>query len=177
MTRLFARIYYTIVRSLVVPGYPSGGYDLMLMDKAMLPHVSTSTKHTNLALYAFWLGFNPIVLHYGRRKREHGHSRYTLRKRIRFFIDTISGFSVTPIRLMSLFGVVVAFLSFLYGTNIVIGALLGRVDVRGFATLVALISFFSGLILFMLGVLGEYLWRVFASVNNMPEAVIDETFL
>ena len=69
------------------------------------------------------------------------------------------------------------FLSFLYGTDIIIGALFGYVDVRGFATLVALISFFSGLILFMLGVLGEYLWRVFASVNNMPEAVIDETFL
>jgi polyisoprenyl-phosphate glycosyltransferase len=175
--RLFARIYYAIVRSLVVPGYPPGGYDLMLMDKAMLPHLATSTKHTNLALYAFWLGFNPIVLYYGRRKREHGHSRYTLRKRLKFFVDSISGFSVTPIRLMSLFGIVVAILSFLYGTNIVIGTLLGHVEIRGFATLAALISFFSGLILFMLGVLGEYLWRVFASVNNMPEAVIDDTFL
>jgi len=177
INRLFARIYYAIVRLLVVPGYPSGGFDLALMDKAMLPHLSTSTKHTNLVLYAFWLGFNPIVLHYGRRKREHGRSRFTLRKKFKFFIDSVSGFSATPIRLMSLFGVVVAIFSFLYGTNIVIGALLGRVDVRGFATLVSLISFFSGLILFMLGILGEYLWRVFASVNNIPEAVIDETFL
>ena len=177
LTRLFARFYYAIVRLLVVEGYPSGGYDLMLMDKTMLPYMASSTKHTNPALYAYWLGFSPSVLHYGRRKREHGRSRFTLRKKLRFFVDTISGFSATPIRLMSLFGVGVAILSFLYGLDIVISALLGYVDVRGFATLVALISFFSGLILFMLGVLGEYLWRIFASVNNIPEAVIDETYL
>ncbi len=177
LTRLFARLYYAIVRLLVVEGYPSGGYDLMLMDKTMLPYMTSSTKHTNPALYAFWLGFNPVELHYDRRKREHGRSRFTLRKKLRFFVDTVSGFSATPIRLMSVFGIAVAILSFLYGADIVISALLGYVDVRGYATLVALISFFSGLILFMLGVLGEYLWRIFASVNNIPEAVIDETFL
>jgi dolichol-phosphate mannosyltransferase len=54
---------------------------------------------------------------------------------------------------------------------------LGRVDVRGFATLATLISFFSGLILVMLGALGEYLWRVFDAVSNKPESVIDEVFL
>jgi glycosyltransferase involved in cell wall biosynthesis len=177
LTRIFARIYYRLVHWLVVPNYPSGGYDLMLMDKIMLPHIVGSTKHTNLAMYAFWLGFNPVVLYYVRRERSHGKSRYSFRKRLKFFADTISGFSATPIRLMSLFGIAVAVLSFLYGTNIAVNALLGNIEVRGFATLVALISFFSGLILFMLGLLGEYLWRVFAAVNNMPEAVIDEKFL
>jgi glycosyltransferase involved in cell wall biosynthesis len=176
-TRLLARVYYRLIDWLVVSGYPSGGYDLMLMDKVMLPHMVGSTKNTNLAMYAFWLGFEPAVLHYDRRERRHGKSRYSLRKKMQFLVDTISGFSVTPIRVLSLFGMMVAFLSFIYGTNIVIMALLGNVEGRGFATLAALISFFSGLILFMLGVLGEYLWRVFDTVNDMPEAVIDETFL
>jgi glycosyltransferase involved in cell wall biosynthesis len=176
-TRLLARIYYQVVDWLVVAGYPTGGFDLMVMDKAMLAHMVGSTKNTNLTVYAFWLGFEPVVLAYERRERRHGKSRYSLRKKVQFLVDTISGFSVTPIRILSLFGIVVALLSFAYGTNIVIRALLGSFPVTGFPTLAALISFFSGLILFMLGVLGEYLWRVFDTVNDMPEAVIDETFL
>jgi dolichol-phosphate mannosyltransferase len=175
--RLLARIYYRLVDRLVVSGYPRGGYDLMLMDKAMLPHMLGSSKNTNLAMYAFWLGFEPVVLRYERRERGHGRSRYTLRKRLHFLVDTISGFSVKPIRILSLFGIVVALLSFLYGADIVIMALLGNFDIRSFATPAALITFFSGLILFMLGVLGEYLWRAFDAVNDMPKAVIDETFL
>jgi glycosyltransferase involved in cell wall biosynthesis len=176
-TRLLARIYYQVVDWLVVAGYPTGGFDLMVMDKAMLGHMVGSTKNTNLTMYAFWLGFEPVVLSYERRERRHGKSRYSFRKKVQFLVDTISGFSVTPIRILSLFGIVVALLSFAYGINIVIRALLGTFPVTGFPTLAALISFFSGLILFMLGVLGEYLWRVFDTVNDMPEAVIDETFL
>jgi glycosyltransferase involved in cell wall biosynthesis len=176
-TRLFARIYYAIVNWVVVSGYPEGGADLMLMDKAMLPYMVASTKHTNPTVYAYWLGFKPALLHYRRQARRHGRSRWTFVKKFKHFVDTISGFSVTPIRILSLVGIIVALASFMYGINIAINALLGNADVRGFATLAALISFFSGLILMMLGVLGEYLWRVLEAVNNKPEAVIDETFL
>jgi hypothetical protein len=84
---------------------------------------------------------------------------------------------VVPIRLMSVFGIIAAVLSCLYGIEIAVAALLGRVPVQGFATLAALISFFSGLILVMLGTVGEYLWRVFDAVSNKPEAVIDEAYL
>jgi polyisoprenyl-phosphate glycosyltransferase len=176
-TRLFASLFYWIVGWLVVGGYPKGGYDLMLMDKAMLPYMIGSAKDTNPTLYAFWLGFQPVVLSYHRRIRQHGRSRWTFAKKLKHFVDTISGFSVTPIRIMSLIGIVAALVSFAYGAMIVVAALLGNVEIRGFATLAALISFFSGLILIMLGVLGEYLWRVLEAVNNKPEAIIEETFL
>jgi polyisoprenyl-phosphate glycosyltransferase len=177
LTRMFARFYYHFLEIMVVRGYPPGGYDLMLMDKAMLPYMKSSTKNTNPNLYSFWLGFTPKVLYYERRERRHGRSRWSFRKKLKFFVDTVTGFSVTPIRTLSAFGVGVAALSFLYGINIVIAALFGDVPVQGFATLAALISFFSGLILVMLGAIGEYLWRVFDAVNNKPESVIDEMFL
>ena len=92
-------------------------------------------------------------------------------------MDTICGFTVVPIRFMSLVGFVAAVLGILYGIYIAVAAVHGRVAVQGFATLVALISFFSGLILVMLGTLGEYLWRVFDVVSNKPESVIDEAYL
>lgn len=177
VTRMFAWIYYRILELAVVKGYPQNGFDLMLLDKAMLPYMKSSTKHTNPNLYAYWLGFNPVTLYYNRRKRQHGKSRWTFWKKVGFLVDTVSGFSVAPIRVLSAFGFIVALGSFIYGINIVLAGLLGAIPVRGFATLAALISFFSGLILVMLGVLGEYLWRVFDAVNNKPESVIDEAFL
>jgi dolichol-phosphate mannosyltransferase len=90
------------------------------------------------------------------------------------FLDVMLGFSVTPIRLISAFGVVVAGASFIYGILVVIGAAFGTVAVSGFATLAALLSFLLGLVIIMLGIIGEYLWRIFDEVNRRPEAVIDE---
>ncbi len=177
LTVFQASIYYRIVEWFVLPGYPARGFDLMLMDRVMLPYMSAWPKNTNPNVYAFWLGFTPEILLYHRRERQHGKSRWTLPKKIKFFLDTICGFTVVPIRFMSLIGIVAALLSVFYGVYIAVAALQGKIAVEGFATLVALISFFSGLILMMLGTLGEYLWRVFDIVGNKPETVVDEIFL
>jgi dolichol-phosphate mannosyltransferase len=176
MTKAFAWLYYRLVRLLVVKDYPAGGFDLMLMDRMMLPYLAGSGKHTNPTIYAFWLGFQPVILPYHRRSREHGKSRFTFAKKLNFMIDSISGFSVVPIRLISGFGMIVALLSFMYGLNLFIYAALGHSAVRGFYTLATLIAFFSGLILVMLGVVGEYIWRIFDNVNAKPESVIANTW-
>ncbi|MDP9104405.1 MAG: glycosyltransferase [Candidatus Eremiobacteraeota bacterium] len=174
---MWSWLYYRIIEWFVLPGYPKGGYDLMLMDRAMLPYMAGSTKNTNPNVYAYWLGFTPKIVLYDRRERQHGKSRWRFSQKVKFFFDTICGFTVFPIRFMSLLGMIAAVVSVLYGLNIAIAASQGRVPVQGFATLAALISFFSGLILVMLGTLGEYLWRVFDAVGNKPESVIDEAYL
>lgn len=176
-TRMFSWLYYAIAEKLVVKGYPVGGYDLMLMDKVMLPFMDQCASHTNPNIYSYWLGFEPKILEYHRKSRRFGKSRWTFRKKIGFFINTITGFSVKPIRILSAIGIVTALISFLYGVNLTIEAVLGNVPVQGFATLAVLISFFSGLILIMLGVIGEYIWRIFEAVNDKPEAVIEEMHL
>ena len=66
--------------------------------------------------------------------------------------------------------------SFGYGTVVFVNTLLGRSEVRGFATIVALIAFLLGLVIIMLGIIGEYLWRIFDETNKRPEAVIDEIY-
>ncbi len=67
-------------------------------------------------------------------------------------------------------------LSFGYGSLILVNTLLGHADVRGFATIVALTSFLLGVIIVMLGIIGEYLWRIFDETNKRPESVIDEIY-
>ena len=105
LTKLFAALYYRLLKWLVLGDYPQGGFDLMLMDKSMLPFMVNSGKNTNPNLLAYWLGFHPTVLHYQRQGRKHGKSRWTFRKKVGFLINTVTGFSVAPIRIMSGIGI------------------------------------------------------------------------
>lgn len=175
-TKAFAQFYYWLLRWLVFPEYPKGGFDFMLADRALAAHIVNGPKNVNVNLYAYWLGFTPSVIAYERSHRAHGVSRWTFAKRINLFFNTFTGFSVRPLRLMSGFGLIAAALSLLYALFILVRTLALGSPQPGFPTLAILISFFSGLIIFMLGLIGEYLWRVFDAINRKPEAVIEQVF-
>jgi len=175
-SKLFAYIYYKLVRLLVVEDYPPRGFDLALMDAALLPYLQNSSKNINPPLFTYWLGFQPEVILYERKKRSFGKSRWTFWKKVSLFLDSLLGFSVAPIRLISFVGFLVSLVSFAYGTWISINALRGKTVVLGFATIVTILSFLLGLIIVMLGVIGEYIWRIFDEINKRPESVIDEIY-
>jgi glycosyltransferase involved in cell wall biosynthesis len=175
-TRWFSTFYYWLLRLLVVKDYPKRGFDLCLMDKAMLAHIQNSGKHINLPLLEYWLGFKPEIIYYERRQRPHGKSRFSFAKRLKVSFDSILGFSIVPIRLISLVGFVISLLSFAYGSLVIVTTLLGRAEVPGFATVVALVSFLLGLVIVMLGIISEYLWRIYDETNHRPGAVIDEIY-
>lgn len=175
-SKLLSSIYYKLLKLFVIKDYPKGGFDIMLMDKALLTHLQQSSKTLYTPLLAYWLGYKPEVIHYHRPERIHGKSGWTFSKKFKAYLDVMLGFSVTPIRFMSAIGAGVASLSFLYGLWIFVNALLGRVDGQGFASLVVLITFLLGLIILMLGIIGEYLWRIFDELNKRPEVVIDEIY-
>lgn len=176
VSKLYSKIYYKLLRLLVMRDYPEGGYDMALMDKALLPHLVNSSKSVFTPLLAYWLGYKPDVIYYHRPAREHGKSGWTFTKKFKAFLDVMLGFSISPIRAMSGIGAVVALGSFVYGGAVVLNALLHRIPVEGFATMVALITFLLGLILLMLGIIGEYIWRIFEATNQRPETVIDEVW-
>ncbi len=176
MTKFYAGIYYWLVRLFVIKDYPPGGFDLILVDKTLIPYIRDSSKNINTELLSFWLGIPPVILPYERQERLHGKSRWTFAKKLTYFIDSILGFSVVPIRVISLIGIIVSIVSFLYGGLIFIDAVFGLRDVPGFPTLVALISFLLGLVIVMLGIIGEYIWRIFDEVTKRPEVVIDEVY-
>jgi dolichol-phosphate mannosyltransferase len=175
LTTLFAEIYHWFVRKMIIKDYPKGGLDSVLIDKALLPYVRASSKNVNYTLLVHWLGYTPATVPYHRRKREHGKSRWTFAKKLTYFIDSILGFSVLPIRIISLTGFIVSLLSFAYGAYIVTITLLNR-EVAGFATLVALITFLLGVVMIILGIIGEYVWRIFDEVSTRPEAVVEHVY-
>jgi dolichol-phosphate mannosyltransferase len=175
-TRLFAHFYYALVRRMVAPDFPEGGFDVALFDRQLLPFFQNSGKNINLSLLAHSLGFHPVMIPYKRAARVHGKSRWTIRKKVKLLVDSLLGFSFLPIRLISLAGLVIAGLSMLYGLIVITGVLVGGRAVPGFASLAALVSFLFGLVIIMLGVLGEYLWRILDEINRRPEAVVERLY-
>lgn len=173
-SRMFSVVYYKLLRKFVAPSYPKQGFDLALMDKAFLPYLRESGKHVNFPLFPFWLGFTPEKIKYKRLARKHGKSRWTFGKKWKLLIDSIFSFSFAPVRIISGIGLFVSVASFGYGALVVVSALVGKIAVPGFATLAALISFLLGLIILMLGIISEYVWRIFDEVNRHPYAVIDQ---
>ncbi len=177
LTELFAGIYHWLVRRMVSKDYPRGGFVITLMDAALVPYIRDSSKNFNTALLSYSLGYKPAIVPYQRRKREHGKSGYTFAKKLTGFIDSILGFSVLPIRIISLIGFIISMLAFAYGLFIVVQAMFGlRVGVAGFPTLVALTAFLLGLVIIILGIIGEYLWRIFDEVTTKPQAVVEEVY-
>jgi dolichol-phosphate mannosyltransferase len=175
-SKLFAGLYYRLVRRIAAPGYPSAGYDLALMDAQMLPPIRDSAKNINRHLFAFWLGFQPETIRYTRQRRRHGRSRWSVRRRITYLLDSVLGFSIVPIRTISAIGLLTAIVSMTYGSVLVISAFFGDRPVPGFATVVALLTFLISLVLLTLGVIAEYVWRIYDEVSRKPEAVIEEIY-
>jgi dolichol-phosphate mannosyltransferase len=176
-SRVFSFLFYKLVRFFAVRDFPNGGFDLVLMDKVILPYLLKSGKNINFALYVHALGFTPEVIYYKRLKRVHGKSRWTFAKKFNYFIDSLIGFSIIPIRLISGIGISLAIISFIYGMIVVISVIISGSTLPGFAALATLISFLCGLLLIMMGIMGEYMWRIFDQINGSPEAVVETTLL
>ena len=175
-SRFFAGVYHWLVKVFISKDYPTGGFDRMLLDAALVPYIRDSSKNINIQHLAYWLGFEPATVFYERGHREHGKSRWTFARKLTFFIDSILGFSVLPIRIISVLGFLVSFLSFGFGTYVVFDAIFGTDDVPGWASLSTLISFLLGVVMILLGIIGEYVWRIFDEVAKRPEAVVDEVY-
>jgi len=174
--RAFSFLFYRLVRFLVARDYPKTGFDVALMDRQLLPYMQDSAKNINPSIFAHYLGFEPKMVPYRRDKRRYGKSGWTFGKKVRYFLDSIFGFSIAPSRYVTGLGLIVALASLGYGVAVVGSALIFGSPLPGFPALAALISLLSGINLIMTGLVGEYVWRVFDEVNKRPEGVIDIVF-
>ena len=173
LTKFFAWLNYKIVHLLVMPDFPSGGFDMAVMDRAFLPHMLRCGRNKNLSLFAWSLGIPAKILTYHREGRAHGQSRWTFRKKVNYFIDSTVGFSVKPMRLMTSLGFLLAFGCFAYVVFIIAAKMLGLIQVPGYATIVSLFGFLQGCGFIMMGMLGEYVWRIYTEINQSPEAIAE----
>jgi glycosyltransferase involved in cell wall biosynthesis len=172
-SKLFAWINYKLVRLLVLPDYPEGGFDMCVMDKVMLPHLLRCGRNKNLAMSAWTLGIPPKIMTYHRRARAHGKSQWTFSKKFVYFVDSTIGFSVKPMRIASAAGLIIAIGCFAYTAVVITGRALGLIPVAGFATLAAMLGFLQGCVLIFMGLLGEYVWRIYMELDRNAQPVVE----
>lgn len=179
--RFFAWLYYRLMNLFSQVRLHPGGADMVLLDRRVLDTVRRHQERGS-ALWEFisWLGFEQASVEYDKAERLSGRSGWTFRKKLRAALDNLLGFSAAPIRLMSCAGLSLAALSLamsaLYVLNRVSdGALFGPAEVPGWTSTIVLILFLSGAQMLMLGVIGEYLWRILDQVRGRPLYVLEHS--
>jgi glycosyltransferase involved in cell wall biosynthesis len=173
--KMFSTVFYYLVRKYAISKYPNGGFDFFLIDQEVAKKLcKLKENHTNIMVLLFWMGYPSIQIPYERKSRDKGVSRWTLAKKFKLFIDTFVGFSYMPIRAMSILGVSYSIFAFLYALFLILRWVAFGSEVGGWTTIMVFLSFSFGIVLTMLGVLGEYIWRISDTVRNRPLYVINQ---
>lgn len=168
--------FYRILKRLSDTDIPLDSGDFCVMNKQVVENMlKLQEKNPFLRGIRAWVGFKQIGVEYERAARFSGESGYTLKKLIKIAMDGIFSFSSVPIRIITILGVIGFGFATLYSINIVFGYFYSGREVKGFASLAILISFFSSLILICLGIIGEYIVRIYDEVRDRPYTVIEKT--
>jgi dolichol-phosphate mannosyltransferase len=173
----FSRLYYFIMRRVVgIKEMPATGADFFLLDRKVLDAFH-KFRESNVSIPALltWMGFRQTTIAYDKQARLHGKSGWSMAKKLKMVVDSVTSFSFLPIRLMSIVGFIMAIVGFLYAGLVVVNALSGRPP-AGWASLMVVVLVVGGIQMLMMGVLGEYLWRTLDETRRRPQYLIEAKF-
>lgn len=175
--KLFSRLAYGVLR-ISLPQMPPGGFDYVLMDRKVMDEFNAiDVRHRFFQGDLMWTGYRTSFIPYVRLKRTIGRSQYNFGKKLKNFLDAILDVSYLPIRFMSLAGIITSVLGLLYSVSIVWSWLRGETPFSGWAPIMIAILLVGGVIMMMLGVIGEYVWRINEEVRKRPNYVVRDKFL
>ena len=173
--RLGTALFYALVNRNQEVQIPVDAGDFRLMDRRVADALRALPERNRFmkGLYA-WVGFRTVIIPYLPHERFSGNSRFSMRRLARLAFTGVTSFTNAPLRLWSALGAAIAALALGYGCWIVIDHFLYGVDVAGWATLVAGMMFLSGVQLLSIGILGEYVGRIFDEVKRRPVYVVGQ---
>jgi glycosyltransferase involved in cell wall biosynthesis len=176
LKRNFARAFYKLFERFGETRLPEGAGDFRLMDRKAVDALCAMGERARFSkgLYA-WVGFRSIGVEFQVAERLHGTTKFNFRKLFGFAFDGISSFSTVPLKIATYFGVMIAVFATALAMFYALRTLLFGTDLPGFPTLVVSIMFFSGIQLISLGMIGEYVGRIFAEVKRRPLYLVGET--
>ncbi len=172
--RVTARAFYYILHRLSRIDIPESVGDFRLMDRRVVEAVKLLPERSRFMKGIFaWLGFSQTVIEYERKERADGAPKQNWLQLFTLAIDGLVSFSDLPLKVWSYIGLTVALASGGYGVFIVLRTLVFGIDAPGYASLMAAILFMNGLLLLGLGVIGEYIARIFVEVKQRPLYLIE----
>jgi glycosyltransferase involved in cell wall biosynthesis len=175
MKRFTASGFYKLFSRVSDVDLPDNAGDFRLMDRRVVEALKQLPERTRFMKGLFaWLGFKTTQLYFKREERFAGQGKWGSWKLWNFALDGIFSFSTTPLRIWTYLGFSLSVLSVIYLFYVVVDTLIYGNDVAGYPSLVALLLFFNGVILMGLGVVGEYVGRIFLESKRRPIYLIRE---
>src|SRR5918994_110661 len=170
-----ASLFYRLFRRFGETSLPEGAGDFRLIDRKGVEVLKALGERARFSkgLYA-WIGFRSTGVPFAVEERRHGISKWSRRKLFRFAFDGITSFSTVPLRVWTYMGVAISLCAIATAVYFMIRTLLFGTDLPGFPSLIVSIMFFSGIQLMSLGIVGEYVGRIFAEVKRRPLYVVAE---
>ena len=145
------------------------------MKRSMVEAIIDMSEYHRFSKGIFsWVGFNTAYIPYTVEEREFGETKWTVGKLFKYAIDGIISFSTFPLKLATAVGLATSFISVFYLVFVILQKLIAGIDVPGYATIVVLVLFLGGMQLFCLGILGEYLSKIYVQVKNRPIYILKE---
>ena len=175
--RASARWFYRIHNHLAAPSLPEDVGDFRLMDRRVVDALKQLPERNRFmkGLYA-WVGFASTAIDYEPLPRAAGESSFGLRGSFALAFTGVLAFSIAPLRALTLLGFILATLALGYGAFVIAEYFLWGIDVPGYATLVVGMMFFSGIQLLSIGVLAEYVGRIYEEVKQRPMYLVSHRF-
>jgi polyisoprenyl-phosphate glycosyltransferase len=175
MQRITSRAFYRVFRALTGTELPDGAGDFRLLDRKAVDAMNRLKERSrfNKGLFA-WIGFKTVGVVFDVAPRAEGISRWRPRKLFRFALDGLASFTTIPLRVWSYLGLLVSAFAFFYAVIFLLKTLIWGTDVPGFPTLIISVMLLGGVQLISLGVIGEYLGRVYEEVKGRPLYIVGE---
>jgi len=175
LSKLFAKIFQKLVKKFALNNLPEGGFDFVMFDQQLRNEVVLMNEKNTNTLYLFtWMKYDYVTIPYKRKEREVGKSRWTFKKKLKLFIDSFVSFSFLPIRVITILGFLLGFISVVYSIFIIYGRVSGSIHIQGWSALMIVLLLVSSFQMIALGVLGEYIWRTLDAARNRPNYIIDK---
>lgn len=178
LNRFFANRFYKLNQHLMNIDLPPDAGDFRLLDRKVVDAINCLPEANRFmkGLYA-WVGFKGCAVTYKVLPRKEGVSRFRFRRLFGLALTGITSFSDVPLRIWTGMGVLISLFSLLYGLYILISTLVEGVSVPGWATLTVGLMFLGGIQLLSIGIIGEYVGRIFTEVKRRPNYLIAERHL
>ncbi len=167
--------FYKFINKIADVDFVNGASDFRLMKRTMVNAILNMSECHRFSKGLFsWVGFNTQYIPYTVAEREFGESKWNFIKLLKYAVDGIISFSTFPLKFVTSVGLVTSFASLIYLLVVIIQKLFFGIDVPGYATIVVLVLFLGGIQLFSLGLLGEYLSKIYIQVKNRPIFILKE---
>lgn len=177
LKRFCSSIFYKLNNKISEIEIPQNVGDFRLFTKKVLNAINSLPENQRFMKGIFaWVGFRSITIEYEEQERIAGSSKFNGWKLWNFALQGITGFRTLPLRIWTYIGFIVSFLAFIYASFLILRTLIMGIDLPGYASLVVIILFLGGLQLIGVGILGEYVGRIYMESKRRPPFIIDEIY-